>query len=247
MLEWEWYTDTNVKVVFIHCLLKANFTQKNWRGITIDRGSFITSYSNLANETGLTVQKVRTSLKKLETTGEITIKTTNKYTVISIKKYDSYQQKDSEQQAEQQTNNNQITNNQQTNNNQITTTKNDKNEKNDKNDKNIDIVELSPDSAPQVPYKEIIDYLNNRCGTNYRSSTRKTKDLIKARYNEGFTLDDFKTVIDKKAAEWLNDSKMSKYLRPETLFGTKFEGYLNQKVKATLKDINLTPNMDLFD
>lgn len=112
---------------------------------------------------------------------------------------------------------------------------------------NKDIVELKPDGVSAIPYKEIVDYLNNRCGTHYRHTTRKTRDLIKARWNEGFTLDDFKTVIDKKAAEWLNDPKMSKYLRPETLFGPKFEGYLNQPVRRTLADINLTPNMDLFD
>lgn len=79
-----------------------------------------------------------------------------------------------------------------------------------------------------IPYSEIIDYLNEVCKTSYRATTRKTKDVIKARWNEGFRLEDFKKVIDNKASEWLN-SDMSKYLRPETLFGNKFEGYLNQK------------------
>ena len=72
-----------------------------------------------------------------------------------------------------------------------------------------------------------IDYLNSKCGTKYKASTRKTKDLIKARINDGFNLEDFKTVINKKSDEWLGND-MRKYLRPETLFGTKFEGYLNQ-------------------
>lgn len=90
----------------------------------------------------------------------------------------------------------------------------------------------SPAKAEQltIPYKEICDYLNIRTNSNYRSTTKKTKDLIKARFNEGFTLDDFKTVIDKKTIDWLEDGEMSKYLRPETLFGTKFESYLNQRV-----------------
>lgn len=83
-----------------------------------------------------------------------------------------------------------------------------------------------------IPYKEIIDYLNIRTNSNYKHSTKKTKDLIKARYNEGFNLNDFKTVIDKKCVEWINDPNMNKYLRPETLFGTKFEGYLNQASKV---------------
>jgi uncharacterized phage protein (TIGR02220 family) len=80
-----------------------------------------------------------------------------------------------------------------------------------------------------IPFPEIIACLNEKAKTNYKPSSSKTKDLIKARWNDGFTLDDFKAVIDKKSEEWLNDGEMCKYLRPETLFGTKFESYLNQK------------------
>lgn len=89
-----------------------------------------------------------------------------------------------------------------------------------------------------IPYTEIIMYLNNRTGASYRATSKKTRDLIKARFNEGFTLDDFKVVIDKKSDEWLDDKNMSKFLRPETLFGTKFESYLNQPSrKMTTKDL----------
>ena len=84
------------------------------------------------------------------------------------------------------------------------------------------------------PYAEIVDYLNAKAGTRYKASTASTRKLIKARLKEGFTLEDFKTVIDKKCNEWLNDSKMEQYLRPETLFGTKFEGYLNAKSKVNI-------------
>lgn len=97
-----------------------------------------------------------------------------------------------------------------------------------------------------VPYQEIVNYLNNSAGTNYRASSKKTRELIKARINEGYTLEDFKVVIEKKTREWLNDNKMKAYLRPETLFGTKFEGYLNQPVKElTTKD--LTPYTDFSE
>ncbi|EPR10120.1 conserved phage C-terminal domain-containing protein [Ruminiclostridium papyrosolvens] len=80
-----------------------------------------------------------------------------------------------------------------------------------------------------IPYSEIVDYLNLKANTKYRSTSSKTQTLIKARLNEGFTLQDFYTVIDKKVAVWINDPMMNQYLRPETLFGTKFEGYLNEK------------------
>lgn len=97
-----------------------------------------------------------------------------------------------------------------------------------------------------IPYQEIVSHLNSMTGTNYRASSKKTRELIKARINEGYTLDDFKLVIDKKTRDWINDNKMKGYLRPETLFGTKFEGYLNQPVKElTTKD--LTPYTDFSD
>lgn len=82
--------------------------------------------------------------------------------------------------------------------------------------------------SQKIPYKKIIDYLNRKTNSHYRPTSKATRRLIKARYNEGFIDIDFKTVIDKKCAEWLQDGNMVQYLRPETLFGTKFEAYLNQ-------------------
>ncbi|WP_078428791.1 phage replisome organizer N-terminal domain-containing protein [Alkalihalobacterium alkalinitrilicum] len=79
------------------------------------------------------------------------------------------------------------------------------------------------------PVNEIVNYLNEITKKNYRATTPKTKTLINARWNEGFRLDDFKRVIDSKYSQWKNDKKMNNYLRPETLFGTKFESYLNEK------------------
>ena len=76
-------------------------------------------------------------------------------------------------------------------------------------------------------YKYIVDYLNSKTGKTFRYQTPKTQKLINARMSEGFKVDDFKAVIDKKCADWLK-TDMEKYLRPETLFGTKFEGYLNE-------------------
>ena len=76
--------------------------------------------------------------------------------------------------------------------------------------------------------EQVLDYLNQQANKAYKSTTEKTRRLIQARVNEGFTIEDFKTVIDTKVYEWGNDPKMEQYLRPETLFGTKFEGYLNQ-------------------
>ena len=79
-------------------------------------------------------------------------------------------------------------------------------------------------------YSRVVRYLNDAAKTNYKTSSRKTRDLIKARLNEGYKYEDFVVVIDKKVNEWASDPKMSKFLRPETLFGSKFEGYLNQPI-----------------
>lgn len=102
-------------------------------------------------------------------------------------------------------------------------------------DNNIDKLSSSENSdtepekkSQKIPYEKIIDYLNRKTNSHYRPTSKATKRLIKARYNEGFTDADFKTVIDKKCTEWLQDANMAQYLRPETLFGTKFEAYLNQ-------------------
>lgn len=86
-----------------------------------------------------------------------------------------------------------------------------------------------------VEIKEIIDYLNEKAGTHYKSTTQRTKDLIKARLNEKFTVDDFKTVIDKKISDW-KGTEWEKFLRPETLFSNKFEGYLNQNIIKPKKE-----------
>lgn len=85
-----------------------------------------------------------------------------------------------------------------------------------------------PDDHSQLR-REIVDYLNQKLGTKYKPNASKNKTVINARLNEGYKLDDFKRVIDNKYSDWANDAKMVKYLRPETLFGSKFDGYLNEK------------------
>jgi uncharacterized phage protein (TIGR02220 family) len=82
-------------------------------------------------------------------------------------------------------------------------------------------------SIDNIPYKEIIYYLNSKTGKKYRDNVQKNRSLIKARWSEGYQLDDFKQVIDNMVKDW-SGTKYAKYLRPETLFGTKFDSYLNQ-------------------
>lgn len=91
---------------------------------------------------------------------------------------------------------------------------------------------------------DIVEYLNKKLNSNYKSNTASTQKHINARLSEGFVFKDFKQVIDKKYDEWYNDEKMRVYLRPETLFGSKFESYLNsprkikQGVNSNFEDLD---------
>ena len=94
-----------------------------------------------------------------------------------------------------------------------------------------DIVEQS--STTPLPYEEIVQYLNQKTNKNFKHTSKVTQRHIRARLAEGFTVSDFKQVIDNKCNDWLRDQKMKEYLRPETLFGTKFESYLNSNTTTT--------------
>lgn len=122
ILNWEWYRNRNVKDLFLHCLLKANHTDKNWEGIVVKRGSFVTGRKILSRELGMSEQQIRTALDKLKATKEITIKSTSQYSILTINNYNLYQ-----------SNNQLATNEQPTSNQRVTTTKELKKEKKEKN------------------------------------------------------------------------------------------------------------------
>lgn len=105
---------------------------------------------------------------------------------------------------------------------------------NENENENIDI------NIDEKPCKKIIEYLNLKAGTSYRHTSKKTQELIQARLNENFTVENFYIVIDKKINEW-NETEMQKFIRPETLFSNKFEGYLNQVIIKAPKNGNKKP------
>lgn len=127
MTKWEWYKDSNTFKLFIHLLLLANHEENQWQGQVIKRGQLITSVNHLSEECGISIQNVRTSLKKLKLTHEITSETTNKYTLVTIENYDKFQGEVIEITHEPTS---KLTINQQTTNKQLTTNKNDKNDNN---------------------------------------------------------------------------------------------------------------------
>lgn len=130
MTEWEWYKDTNTFVLFIHCLLIANWKDGRFMGQIIPRGSFVSSYAQLAEQTNLSVQNVRTAINHLKLTGELTVKSHTKFSVFTVNNYCQYQ--DDNRQP-----NKQLTDNQQTTNKQLTTIEEYKEKKEEKEVKNI--------------------------------------------------------------------------------------------------------------
>lgn len=96
ILEWGWYGDINTKVLFLHMLLKANWKDGNFKGTTVPRGSLVSSIKKLSDETSLSEREIRTAISHLKMTGEVTSKSYNKYTVFTVKNYDTYQSSDTQ-------------------------------------------------------------------------------------------------------------------------------------------------------
>lgn len=205
--------DSDYMAVWVYLLLSA--THKEYpalfkgKKIMLKPGQLITGRKSISMKLNITESKVQRILKSFESERQIEQQTSNRNRLITILNWIEYQQ--TEQQNEHPVNNKRTTDEQ-----QVNTNKNVNN-----NVKNI--------------YKDIVEYLNQKTGQKFKHTTKSTQRHINARLSEGFTLDDFKTVIDKKVAEWGHEPKagekdMRPYLRPETLFGPKFEGYLNQQV-----------------
>lgn len=140
MLEWEWYTDSKTVHLFIHLLLSANHKSGYWHGEKIERGQVVTGLNALCRATGISPQSIRTCINRLKSTGNITIKSTNRFSIITICNYDRFQNKKSttNKQVNTQTNN-LVTTNQQATNKQLTTNNksNNNNKSNKSNNNNI--------------------------------------------------------------------------------------------------------------
>lgn len=155
--DWEYRKDAKVFSVWMRLLSSANYVAKSWEGIVIERGQCVTSLENLAKDCGLSVQNVRTALKKLEKSGNLTRKSTNKYTIVTICKYDEYQSlENGSQQASQQSTNNQLT----------TTNKDNK----DDNSKEVIINNKCVPSNYDVNLREEYDFFSSEIKDNGSSS-----------------------------------------------------------------------------
>ena len=182
MLNWDWYTDIPVKVLYLHCILRANWKPDEWRGIAIERGQFVTSLQSLALETGLTLQQIRTALSKLIDNRLITDFVIGKRRVITVLNYDLFQ---GEQQIINRERNRLSTETPQISNNS------NKNIKNIKNNKNIDLdLDLDRETAsPRDDYslsKPSLEDIDNYAKA--RQSVVDPKRFFDYYNNQGWTI-----------------------------------------------------------
>ena len=205
ILNWEWYSEPCTRGLFIHCILKANWKAGSWKGQPYERGQFITSLSSLADETGYSVQNIKTALKHLISTGELTSKATNKYRIITVCNYDKYQ-------VTNKPDNKVLTNNQQTANKQLTTDEEYKEIKN-KRSNNI--------------------YVANFEGIWKIYPCKQEKTLAYKKYNaslaEGYSEDELMTATKAYADECKKKGTAREYIKlAKTFFGenTPFIDYL---------------------
>lgn len=231
IVDWEWYDDIPTCRLFIHLLLKVNHADRNWQGKKIERGSCITSFASLSTETNLSVEQIKRALKNLQKTGEIEKVSTNQNTLIIVTKYDDYQcftNVDNKQTTnEQHEDNMQKTNEQQTDNKRTTTNNNVKNIKNDKNNNNLYCSSDEEQEMNQI-IRTIVEILNIETEKEFSPDAKLTRKLIQDKLNAGYSLADFKCVIEKKCDAWKADPVMKSYLKPSILFGKKFDEYLNE-------------------
>lgn len=219
------------KSILITLLLLASHEDNEWEWkgekFTVNPGQFVTSLDSIkkAVGNGISIRNIRTALVRFGKLGFLTNKSTKMGRLVSIINWGSYQPKENLPDKDSDKG--------------VTKTR----QRGDTYQECKKVRMKEKDLKPiveklKIPFKEIIEYLNLKAGKNYRHTTPKTKDKIRARWNEGFILDNFKHVIDVKSYKWIG-TKHEAYLRPETLFGTKFEGYLNERIIKNSQNIKV--------
>jgi len=253
---WVWDDDEpyTKAQAWIYLLMIVNHTEAKtyFDGdiITVNTGQRITSIRKLADKFKWSRTKVTHFLSLLEQDNMVKVESDSKKTLITVINYEKYQSDEPQESHKKDSEKPQESHRKATDEPLKSTNNNDNNDNNDKNDKNDNIIPLiSPQGENRSSKKtreikptetdiEIIDYLNFVCDKSFRPS-KSNIEYIHGRLSEGYTIDDFKKVIDIKAEKWKNNPDMNEYLRPSTLFAPKkFDNYLNEKpkTKTSIKD-----------
>lgn len=256
LLEWRWWDDIPTFRVFVYLLLTARFTQSSWKNETLLPGQVVIGRKELAQKTGLSEQQTRTALKHLKTTGEITIKATNKYSVVTIEKWDAYQNDDA-------TLTSKLTSNQPSSNQQITNNrpqrKNDNTEKKEKKGEK-DIIPLQQyatyvrmtekehaqlvgeyGSSLTDKFIEILDNYKGASGKTYKSDYRAILNWVVKRTREDYP-DMFRVVPRQNKPQTIKQGDENPFAEYARLFDESFD---SSTMPIDSQSIN--PFMDEFN
>jgi uncharacterized phage protein (TIGR02220 family) len=238
-IEWEWFKKPFMFRLFSYLVMSANREDGKWQGYDIKRGQLATGRRSLSDATGISQQSIRTCLTRLQQTGEINQQINHLFSIITIVNYDTYQSCEEKSTSKSTFNQPAI--------NQPSTTNKKLRSKEEDNYNVGQPEETAPQQRENIPFSEVVSYLNRKVGSQFKPTADTTKRFIRARWREGFRLKDFQTVIDSKFFEWGTSSEMLQYLRPQTLFGTKFESYLQNAVifeKPREEKVYVLPDLD---
>ncbi len=203
--DWEWYLDANVYRVFTHLLTGVNHAPARWKGVEIQAGQMVTSRQVLAQELQLSEQQIRTALTKLKSTNDITIKATNKYTLVTLVNWAKYQSNEEFATSKLTSN---PPNEQPTNNQQITTNKKDKNKE---NEKEVILPSDKPTKKQGFEYQEIFDHYLSLELIEHKALNKKMKDCIDVAIRAcGYTVEDMKKLLDRHKAK-VEETKNSEF------------------------------------
>lgn len=243
ILDWEWYTDINTKVLFLHILLKANWKPSRFQGTEVPRGSLVTSQQNMAAETGLTIKNVRTALKHLENTGEVAVSRHPKFSVITVKNYNQYQSSGSQTAVEGQSDGSLGAT--------IEEGKKERKEEYNKSPKG-DYESETPESSVFITIRELY---NSVCGSYPRlvKMSDARKRAISARLKTGYTLDDFRLLFEKaetsdflKGANKRNWSATFDWLISDTNMAKVLDGNYDARKEAVKDEPEPTNSVRLW-
>lgn len=214
MTVWEWYKNPNTFKLFIHCLLIANHEDKQWRGITIKRGQFVRTYANLATESGLTIQQVRTALSNMKSTQDITQSKVGRNLLFTIVSYEKYQD------ANTIPNTNSTSNQHETQHENNTKSNTKQEYKNTKKKENINSASASTESDLNALFEDVWKLYPNKKGKGQVSKAAKER-LLKVGYEE------LARAIDRYKSELEKDSDWRKPQNGSTFFNSGYVDYLD--------------------
>lgn len=226
-----WLKNHNLVVFWLYCLLKASHKEHEVlvgnQKVVLKPGQFIFGREKAALETGLSPRNIRTCMKRLSLMQNLTIQPTSRYSIVTVERWELYQGRESEvtskTTSKRPASDQQVTSKRPASD-HIQEVNNGKKVEKEKNGKNHTYL-----------YAEIIQDFNTITNSNYKTDpvTKDIASLIDSRIDDGFTLEDFKTVHRNKLASWGSDPKWRKFLRPHTLYTAKFQAYLNEQVSLS--------------